>query len=85
MKSLLALFPYIKKYKSKTLWGCVFVLLSNGFDSIYPLIIGAAIDSLKEGTLKYSLLTFALAGSWVSSTSRNIPFSYTAKSNSNVA
>jgi len=62
MKSLLALFPYIKKYKSKTLWGCVFVLLSNGFDSIYPLIIGAAIDSLKDGTLKYSLLTFALAG-----------------------
>lgn len=62
MKSLLALIPYIKKYKSKTLWGCVFVLFANGFDSIYPLIIGAAIDSLKEGTLKHSLLTYALAG-----------------------
>ncbi len=62
MKSLLALIPYIKKYKSKTLWGCLFVLISNVFDSIYPLIIGAAIDSLKEGTLKQSLLTYALAG-----------------------
>ena len=62
MKSLLALIPYLKKYRAKIAGGSVFVLLANGFDSIYPLIIGSAIDSLSSETPGYSLLTYALAG-----------------------
>ncbi len=62
MKSLLALIPYLGKYRAKITKGSVFVILSNGFDSIYPLIIGAAIDSLSSETPKYSLLSYALTG-----------------------
>lgn len=62
MKSLLALIPYLGKYRAKIAKGSVFVILSNGFDSIYPLIIGAAIDSLSSETPKYSLLSYALTG-----------------------
>lgn len=62
MKSLLALIPYLKKYKKKIFTGFIFIIFSNASDSIYPLIIGAAIDDLTKGNLHQNLLTYALAG-----------------------
>lgn len=62
MKSLLELIPYYKKHKKKVLSGFFFILLSNGADSIYPLIVGMAIDDLTSGTLRHNMLTYALAG-----------------------
>jgi len=60
MKSLYALIPYLKKYKKKLWLGFFFIILSNSTDSIYPLIIGAAIDDLTAGTLRHNLLTYSL-------------------------
>lgn len=62
MKSLLPLIPYIKKYKARLLIGFVFILFSIGANSLYPLIIGAAIDDLTSGIYRYSMLEYALAG-----------------------
>lgn len=62
MKSLSALIPYLGRYKAKIVKGSVFAVIANGLDSIYPLIIGAAIDSLTSGELRHSLLTYAFAG-----------------------
>lgn len=62
MRSLLALRPYLARYRSKIAKGSVFIILANGFDSIYPLIVGAAVDALTTGHLSYSILTYALAG-----------------------
>lgn len=62
MKSLLPLIPYIKKYRTRLLIGFVFILCSIGANSLYPLIIGAAIDDLTSGVYRYSMLEYALAG-----------------------
>ncbi|HMS64002.1 MAG TPA: ABC transporter ATP-binding protein [Ignavibacteria bacterium] len=62
MKSLLPLIPYIKKYKNKLLLGFVFILFSIGANSLYPLVIGAAIDDLTAKTYRHSMLTYALTG-----------------------
>ncbi|MBS1518591.1 MAG: ABC transporter ATP-binding protein [Bacteroidetes bacterium] len=65
MKYLLSLLPYLKKFRKKIYGGFVFIIFSNAVDSIYPLVIGAAIDDLTNGTLRYSLLTYALAGLFI--------------------
>ncbi len=62
MRSLLSLIPYFKKYKKKLLLGFIFILFSIGANSLYPLVIGAAIDDLSKGTHRYSLLAYALTG-----------------------
>lgn len=62
MRSLLPLIPYFKKYKKKLLLGFIFILLSIGANSLYPLVIGAAIDDLSKGNYRYSMLTYALTG-----------------------
>ncbi|MEP7147159.1 MAG: ABC transporter ATP-binding protein [bacterium] len=62
MKSLLALIPYLKKYRKKFSLGFIFIIFSNATDSIYPLVIGAAVDDLTNGTLRNSMLTYALIG-----------------------
>ncbi|MDZ4711559.1 MAG: ABC transporter ATP-binding protein [bacterium] len=62
MNSLSALIPYLKRYKKKISVGFIFIIFSNASDSLYPLIIGAAIDDLTKGTLQHNLLTYALAG-----------------------
>lgn len=62
MKSLSALIPYIKRYKKKIYQGFLLIVLSNGADSLYPLIIGAAIDDLTSGKQTHSMLTYALVG-----------------------
>lgn len=62
MKSLFPLIPYIKRYKKKLLTGFFFIILSVGANSLYPLVIGAAIDDLTSGIFRYSILTYALSG-----------------------
>ena len=62
MKSLLALIPYLKKHRKKLTLGFIFIVLSISANSLYPLVIGAAIDDLTNGTLRHSMLTYALTG-----------------------
>lgn len=62
MNSLSALIPYLKKYKRKITFGFIFIILSNSTDSLYPLVIGAAIDDLTKGTLQHNLSTYAFVG-----------------------
>lgn len=62
MKSLLPLFPYIKKYRIKIFTGFIFILISIGANNLYPLIIGAAVDDLTKGVYRHTMLEYALAG-----------------------
>lgn len=62
MKNLLPLFKYLKVYKNKLLLGFVFILLSIFCQSIYPLIIGNAIDDISSNSFRYSLITYITAG-----------------------
>src|SRR5438034_1821651 len=50
------LFPYIKKYRSRYIWGSVCVLLMNGIWVLFPLVIGRAIDSLKTADVSQQML-----------------------------
>jgi ATP-binding cassette subfamily B multidrug efflux pump len=64
MKSLSALIPYLKKYKTKILWGYVFILGHITLFSLYPLVIGDAIDKLTSGvygTPVYTDIAIAIA------------------------
>jgi ATP-binding cassette subfamily B protein len=49
MKPLLRLLPYLRTYKRVLLMGLLTVIMSNIFTVVQPLVIGRAIDSLKEG------------------------------------
>ncbi|HRE41878.1 MAG TPA: ABC transporter ATP-binding protein [Ignavibacteria bacterium] len=49
MKSLSALLPYLRKYRKKIFIGYLFILLHLGLISIYPLIIGDAMDKITNG------------------------------------
>lgn len=60
MKDLIPLIPYLKKYKSKIILGFVFVIVSIILQSIYPLIIGSAIDDLLNKTDSGLLLYYGL-------------------------
>jgi len=62
MKHLYSLLPYLKKFKKKIYSGFFFIILSNASDSLYPLVIGMAIDDLSKGTLRHNLLTYVLVG-----------------------
>jgi ATP-binding cassette, subfamily B, multidrug efflux pump len=48
LKNLRPLFPYLKKYRSAYIWGGICVLLMNGTWVLFPLIIGRAIDDLRQ-------------------------------------
>ena len=62
MKYLLSLIPYLKKFRKKLTAGFFYILISNAADSIYPLVIGAAIDDLINGTLRHNLTTYVIVG-----------------------
>jgi ATP-binding cassette subfamily B protein len=49
MRQLLALKPYLLRYRKTLAWGIVTVVLSNVFSVVQPKLIGAAIDQLKTG------------------------------------
>ncbi|MGB9697069.1 MAG: ABC transporter ATP-binding protein [Ignavibacteria bacterium] len=60
MKHLLTLIPYLKKYKTKLILGFVFISCSIALQSIYPLLIGSAIDSITKGTQPFELLIYSV-------------------------
>lgn len=65
MRDLFPLIPYLKKYKSKIIAGFLFVTISIFVQSMYPLILGNAIDGLTNKfspnlLIYYSLLSVAL-------------------------
>jgi len=61
MKSLLRLLPYIIRYKVTLLWGAVTVVVSNLFTVVTPLLVGRAIDSIKDGLTNRTLQASDLA------------------------
>lgn len=65
MKDLIPLIPYLKKYKSKIILGFIFVVISIYLQSMYPLVIGNAIDELttrsnSKPLIYYSLLSIGI-------------------------
>ncbi|MBN1632615.1 MAG: ABC transporter ATP-binding protein [Ignavibacteria bacterium] len=60
MKDLRPLIKYLRKYRKKLYAGFVFIVISISIQSLYPLVIGRAVDDLTGGVLRYSLLTYAL-------------------------
>ena len=49
MRQLLALKPYLLRYRKTLTWGIITVVMSNLFAVVQPKLIGAAIDQLKTG------------------------------------
>jgi len=62
MKSLLALIPYLKKYKLKLILGFICVSLYVAFNSSYPLVIGDAVDELVKNPDINKIIIYALKG-----------------------
>ena len=62
MKSLAALFPYLKKYRKKLILGFIFIVCSIALQAIYPLIIGDAIDELTLKTRNHTMFYYAFVG-----------------------
>lgn len=60
MKSLYPLIPYLKSQKAKLILGTIFVSISIFLQSVYPLVIGNAIDEISKGTTNVSYLNYAL-------------------------
>lgn len=60
MKHLLTLIPYLKRYKTKLILGFVFISCSIALQSIYPLLIGNAIDSIIKGSHPFELLIYSI-------------------------
>lgn len=59
MRSLLELKPYILKYRKLIFLGILFILASEAFYVVIPILIGRAVDSLKLGITGEKLLWFA--------------------------
>lgn len=61
MKSLLALLPYLKKYRKKIIAGYICILLYISCFTLYPLIVKHAVDRLTaEPSPELPLLNYAL-------------------------
>ena len=60
MKSLYPLIPYLKSQKVKLILGTIFVSISIFLQSMYPLVIGNAVDEISKGTTEVSYLNYAL-------------------------
>jgi len=56
MKQLQALNHYFIRYKSYLLWGIIFVILSNLLGVYPPILIGKAIDMVKDKIIYHSLI-----------------------------
>ncbi len=64
MRALLALTPYLRRYRKTLVWGVATVVMSNVFSVVQPKLIGAAVDKLKIGIDtkqldEYGLLLYA--------------------------
>ncbi|MCX6165078.1 MAG: ABC transporter ATP-binding protein [Ignavibacteriae bacterium] len=60
MRDLIPLIPYLKKYKIKIIIGFLFVIVSIFLQSMYPLVIGNAIDELTYKKNAQSLIYYGL-------------------------
>lgn len=60
MKSLYPLIPYLKKYRKLLLAGTFFVAVSIFLQSMYPLLIGSAVDEISNKTTHHSYLYYGL-------------------------
>ncbi|MCU0372002.1 MAG: ABC transporter transmembrane domain-containing protein, partial [Ignavibacteria bacterium] len=60
MKSLLPLIPYLKTQRKKLLFGTIFVAISIFLQSMYPLVIGSAVDSISSKSTETPYLYYAL-------------------------
>jgi ATP-binding cassette, subfamily B, multidrug efflux pump len=60
MKDLIPLIPYLKKYKLKIIIGFLFVIVSIFLQSMYPLVIGNAIDELTYKNNSQPLIYYGL-------------------------
>ncbi len=59
MKSLRDLYPYIRKYRSRLVWGLLSITISNVFSVAIPWFIGTTIDRLRAGIEGSDLLFHA--------------------------
>jgi len=57
-KSLRPLLPYLKRYRWGYAAGTVCVFLTNGILILLPLVIGRAVDDLREGVTRHKLLLY---------------------------
>ncbi len=62
MKSLAALIPYLRKYRTKLILGFIFIACSIALQAIYPLVVGDAIDELTLKTSNHSMMYYAFIG-----------------------
>ena len=66
MNTLLKLKKYFVRYKSKLMWGVLFILISNSFQVYIPLLLKDSIDTLQsdlsyDKILQYSLMIVGAA------------------------
>lgn len=50
LSELRRLLPYVRRYKKLTVWGLVFITLSNVCSTTIPRVVGQTIDTLKVST-----------------------------------
>ncbi len=60
MKSLLPLLPYLKARKWKLILGTLFVTVSIFLQSMYPMVIGSAVDEITNKTTHNSYIYYGL-------------------------
>ena len=60
MKNLFTLKKYFLKYKSKLLWGLVFILLSNAGMVYVPILLKNSINLLQQSVSKEKLLEYSI-------------------------
>lgn len=61
MKSLLRLLPYLKRHRRTLVLGLASIALANVFGNFVPLIIGSAIDKLKNEVSTIALIEYAVS------------------------
>jgi ATP-binding cassette subfamily B multidrug efflux pump len=59
-KSLRPLFPYLKKYRLRYIFGTICVFFNNGVWILFPLVLRRAIDDLNHGVTQHKLLIYSL-------------------------
>lgn len=60
MKNLLTLKKYFIKYKTKLLWGMLFIILSNAMTVYLPILLKDSINAIQKNTTSAVLLNYAL-------------------------
>ncbi len=60
MKNLLTLKKYFIKYKTKLLWGMLFILISNAMTVYLPILLKDSINEIQKNATSSILLNYAL-------------------------